>query len=76
MRLILADFYLKFSFPGVSLPRVFVIIFYLDELSLSAGERARQFASSFYFNVDTLYRSFLSYRRLLDLKRAGGSRPW
>ncbi len=55
MRRILADFYLKFSFPGVSLPRVFLLIFYLDEhtvdspciISPSEGTRPARERNSF-----------------------------
>jgi hypothetical protein len=47
-------FYLKFSFPGGSLPRVFVFTL-LVSLSLKLSERVRQVARSFYFNFDTLY---------------------
>src|SRR5262245_61798438 len=68
MRRILAVFYLKFSFPGGSLPRVFVFITDSPPF-IERRRRASRFARSFYFNVDKLSRSFLSYRRLLELKR-------
>jgi hypothetical protein len=37
---------------------------------LNWSDRARQVARSYCFNIDTLYRSFLSYFRLPELKGA------